>query len=188
MNWDSLLEVNMKTDKVLKDQSGVALVIALLMIIVISLIGLASSSSSIFEVKLSGNKRGATDAFYTADGGAQSVLANIGNFNTSSGYVAVTTGSLPLELQTESIDQRFASPGLSLPSGISFNDPPQVIIYHTTKDSVPRGSGFSATNFEYSYYIIDSVGRDQMDLSLNRSNCEIRQKMVRVIPTLQGGY
>jgi len=178
----------MKTDKVLKDQSGVALVIALLMIIVISLIGLASSSSSIFEIKLSGNKRGATDAFYTADAGAQSVLANIGNFNTSSGYVAVTTGSLPVELQSESIDQRFASPDLSLPSSLSFKDPPQVTIYHTTKNSVPRGLGFSAINFEYSYHIIDSLGRDQMDLSLSKSNCEIRQKMVRVIPTLQGGY
>jgi hypothetical protein len=188
MNWDSLLEVNMKTDKILKDQSGVALVIALLMIIVISLIGLASSSSSIFEIKLSGNKRGATDAFYTADGGAQSVLANIGNFNTSSGYVPVTTGSLPVELQNESIDQRFTAPDFSLPSGISFKDPPQVTIYHTTINSVPRGSGFSAINFDYSYYLIDSVGRDQMDLSLFKSNCEIRQKMVRVIPTLQGGY
>jgi hypothetical protein len=178
----------MKTDKVLKDQSGVALVIALLMIIILSLIGLASSSSSIFEIKLSANKRGATDAFYTADSGAQSVQANIGNFNPSSGYVAVTISSLPVELQTESIDQGFASPNLSLPPGISFNDLPQVAIYHTTKDSVPRGLGFSAVNFEYSYYIIDSVGRDQMDLNLFKSNCEIRQKIVRVIPTLQGGY
>lgn len=178
----------MKIDKVLKDQSGVALVIALLMIIIISLIGLGSSSSSIFEIKLSGNKRGATYAFYTADAGGQSVLANIGNFNASSGYVAVTTGSLPVELQTESIDKRFASPDLSLPPGLSFKDLPQITIYHTTKDSVPKGLGFSAINFEYSYYIIDSVGRDQMNLSLSKSNCQIREKIVRVSPTLQGGY
>jgi hypothetical protein len=178
----------MKTDKVLNDQSGVALVIALLMVIILSLIGLASSSSSIFEIKLSANKRGATDAFYTADGGALSVLANIGNFNTSSGYEAVTTGSLPVELQTEPIDQGFNSPNFSLPSGISFIDPPEVTIYHMKKDSVPRGLGFSAINFEYSYYIIDSVGRDQIDRSLSKSNCEIREKIVRVIPSLQGGY
>lgn len=178
----------MKTVKVLQDESGVALIIALFMMVIISLIGLASSSSSIFEIKLSGNKRGATDAFYTADGGAQSVLANIGNFNTSAGYEAVTTNDLPVELQTESIDQKLTSPALSLPTGISFNDPPQVAIYHTTKDSVPRGLGLSAVNLEYSYYIIDSIGRDQGDLSLFKSNCEIRQKIVRVIPTLQGGY
>jgi hypothetical protein len=178
----------MKIDKVLKNQSGVALIIALLMIIILSLIGLTSSSSSIFEIKLSANKRGATDAFYTADGGAQSVLANIGNFNISSGYVTLSTGSLPVELQTEPIDQAFTSPDFSLPSGISFIDPPEVTIYHTTKDSVPRGLGFSAINFEYSYYIIDSVGRDQIDLNLFKSNCEIREKIVRVIPSLQGGY
>ena len=51
----------------LKDQSGVALVLALIMIVILTLIGLASTYTSTFEMKLSGNKRGTTDAFYAAD-------------------------------------------------------------------------------------------------------------------------
>jgi hypothetical protein len=62
-----------------------------------------------------------------------------------------------------------------------------VTVYHTTATKVPRGLGFSATNFEFNYYLIDSVGKDQMDFSLVKSNCEIREKIVRIIPTPQGG-
>jgi len=160
----------------------VALVVALLMIVILSLIGIASSSNSTFEIRLSGNKRGSTDAFYTADGGAKSVLPDITNFNTSSGYTT-SLGTLPTELQTESIDQRKTSPTLVLPGGVSFTSPPQVTIYHTTVTKVPRGLGMSALAFQYNYYIIDSIGQDQMDLNLIRSNCEIREKIVRLIPT-----
>jgi Tfp pilus assembly protein PilX len=179
-----------KSNLILRNESGVALVVALLMIVILSLIGLASSSTSTFEIKLSGNKRGVTDAFYTSDAGAQSVMANVGNFNISSGYVNVTTSSLPVELQNELIDQRYppnpASPPanfFSLPAGISFADAPQVTIYHTTVTKVPRGSGLSAIAFQYNYYIIDAIGEDQMDFSAVKSNCEIREKIVRLIPT-----
>jgi Tfp pilus assembly protein PilX len=167
---------------ILGNQSGVALVVALLMIVLLSLIGIASSSNSTFEIKLSGNKRGSTDAFYTADAGAKSVLPDIMNFNTSNGYTT-SLGTLPTELQTESIDQRKTSPTLVHPGGVSFASSPQVTIYHTTVTKVPRGLGTSAIAFLYNYYIIDSTGQDQMDLSLIRSNCEIREKIVRLIPT-----
>jgi Tfp pilus assembly protein PilX len=167
---------------ILGNQSGAALVVALLMIVILSLIGIASSSNSTFEVKLSGNKRGSTDAFYTADGGAKAVLPDVTNFNTSSGYTT-SLGTLPAELQTESIDQKRTSPTLVVPSGVSFASPPQVTIYHTTVTKIPRGLGTSAIAFHYNYYIIDSIGQDQMDFSLIRSNCEVREKIIRLIPT-----
>jgi len=177
-----------KSNLVLRNESGAALVVALLMIIILSLIGIASSSNSTFEIRLSGNKRSATDAFYSSDAGAQSVLADIANFATTT-YASITDlNSLPVELRNESIDSRFMNPSFSLPTGVNFTDPPQVTIYHTTNTKVPRGVGFSAINFEYSNYIIDSIGEDQMDLSLVRSSCQIRQKVVRIMPTMQGGY
>src|SRR4030042_3433767 len=99
----------MQSDKnsILRDQSGAAVVIALVMIIVLTVIGLASNFTSIFEIKLSGNKRGSTDAFYTADAGVHAVLSNLGNFNIAVGYTAV--GTLLLDLQNESIDLQLPS-------------------------------------------------------------------------------
>ena len=169
-----------KSNLILRNESGAALVVALLMIVVLSLIGLASSSSSTFEIRLSGNKRGATDAFYSADSGLQSVIGNVANFTCTQNP---TPPALPAELATENIDLKNTNPTFTLPAGYSFRDQPQVTVYHTTATKVPRGLGLSATAFLYNYYIIDAVGKDQMDFSLVKSNCEIREKIVRLIPT-----
>lgn len=190
--------VDKKSNLILRNESGIALVVALLMIVILSLIGIASSSNSTFEIKLSGNKRGSTESFYMADAGVQMVLANITNFNTTNGSYQDIPGDQPSqeeefkkdkpELIGENIDKKYTSPQYSLPSGVSLADPSQVTLYHTADTKVPRGVGMSAINFEYNYYIIDSTGRDQMDLSLYRSNSVVREKIVRVMPTTQGGY
>jgi hypothetical protein len=186
---------------VLRNESGAALVVALLMIVILSLIGLASSSTSTFEIRLSGNKRGATDAFYSADSGLQSVVADMANFNASylegmfkGDWSAVTKSNFNSfaflsprqELKTEfNTEMRMtsSSPSFSLPAGVSFADQPQVVRMLLEKRLAPRGLGLSAIAFQYNYYIIDAVGRDQMDLGTVRSNCEIREKIVRLIPT-----
>ena len=64
----------------LRTQSGSALVVALIMMIVITMIGLASSYTSIYEIIASGNKRASTSAFYGADAQAVAITANPGNF------------------------------------------------------------------------------------------------------------
>lgn len=172
----------------LKDQSGAALVIALIMMIVLTLVALASSYTSIFEMMLSGNKRGKTNAFYTADGGVEAVVSNASNFSASNYALVPNSGSLPQGLRNESIDSRFSSPTLSLPSGVSYTDAPKVTIYHTTRKGSPRGLGFSATgNYDFSYHVIDSIGRDQIDASASSSSSEVIEKVVVLVPTLQGG-
>ncbi len=60
-----------------KDQKGVALVIALIMLLVLTLIGMASVSSSVFEARISGNDRFGTAAFYAAKGGIDRGIAQL---------------------------------------------------------------------------------------------------------------
>jgi len=154
----------------IKDQSGVALVLALIMIVILTLIGLASTYTSTFEMKLSGNKRGTTDAFYAADSGVQVIVANVENF------------SLPGKYVDEKYDP-FTDPNNPNPTKAKV-----LIQYDTTQEGSPRGSGFSAISFEFRHFVIDSKGQDQLDLSLVKSAAEIEQKVVRLVPTLQGGY
>jgi Tfp pilus assembly protein PilX len=186
--------MNKKSDLVLRNESGAALVVALLMIVVLSLIGLASSSSSNFEIRLSGNKRAATNAFYSADSGAISVTADLLNFSTT-GWQSISQGTFDnnaflktrQELKTEfntTLLMTSAAPNFSLPAGVSFTDTPSITRMHLDRGS-PRGVGSSALSFVYEYYIIDSVGRDQMDFGTVKSNCEIREKIVRLEPTGQ---
>jgi len=157
-------------DYPLKDQSGVALVLALVMIVILTLIGLASTYTSTFEMKLSGNKRGTTDAFYAADSGVQVVTANVDNFSLPGKYV-------------DNKYNPFTDPKNPNPTKAKV-----LIQYDTTQEGSPRGSGFSAISFEFKHFVIDSKGEDQLDLNLIKSAAEIEQKVVRLVPTLQGGY
>ena len=156
-----------KNVEILKNQSGVALVIALIMIIVLTVIVLAASLTSIFEIKLAGNKRGATDAFFAADSGVQVVTANPENFNSNAKYDPFSDINNPNPNPTKAKVQ---------------------ITFETNQGGAPRGLGFSATgNYDFRYYLIESTGEDQIELSPIKSACTIHEKVVRLVPTLQGG-
>jgi len=158
-----------RTQTLLQDQSGIALVIALLMMIMLTLIGLGSIFSSTFEIKLSGNKRGSTDAFYAADSGVQVIMANIENFD------------MPGKYEENKYDP-FTDENNPNPTKA------RVVIEHIPdQHGAPRGSGFSATHFEFLYYTIHSSGQDQTEISPVKSTCTVEQKVVRLVPTLQGG-
>lgn len=159
-----------KMKRILGNESGAALVIALLMMIMLTLVGLGSVFTSTFELKLSGNKRGSTDAFYAADSGVQVVMGNLANFD------------LPGKYEDDQYDP-FTDPANPNPTNAEVT-----VSYISDQHGSPRGSGFSATHFEFAYYSIESTGQDQTQASLVKSTSTIEQKVVRLIPTLQGGY
>ena len=156
----------------LMSQSGAALVVALLMIIILTLIGLASTMTSTFEIRLSGTKRGSTDAFYAADSGVQVVLADITNFNLPGQYV--NNQYKPL-----------ADSQRNLPNPTNAD---VTIHYDPSQIGSPRGLGMSAINFEFTHYTIASRAGDQRDAGTNPATCTVEEKVVRLTPTLQGGY
>jgi Tfp pilus assembly protein PilX len=153
-----------KANIILKNQSGTALVVALIMIIVITLIALASNYTSIFEIKLSGNKRGSTDAFYAADTGVSEITTNIANFNLNS-YNAQTNTYSPFSDSTNTTPN---------PTNAQVN-----ITYMPTQSGPPRGMGFSALSLGYVYYQIQSVGKDQAN---SGSTATIQEEAVRLLP------
>jgi len=162
------MEKGMK--RIIRDQSGAALVIALLMMVTLTLIGLGSVFTSTFEIRISGNKRGSTDAFYAADSGVQVLLANIKNFDLPGKY-------------TDNQFNPFTDPGNPNPTEV------KATIYHIPEQhGAPRGAGVSATHFEFIYFNIRTTGEDQTELSPVKSTCSIEEKVVRLVPTMQGGY
>jgi hypothetical protein len=166
-----------KPVNIFKDQSGIALVVALTMIIVLTVIVLAASLTSIFEIKLAGNKRGSTDAFFAADSGVQIVMAKVENFDLPGKY---------------DVGDKYAySKDPAVLADLNNTNPTRadIIIYHDSMQTgCPRGLGFSASgNYEFVHFIIESTGKDQIELSPIKSTTTIREKVVRLVPTLQGG-
>jgi Tfp pilus assembly protein PilX len=162
--------MDIKNNSVLKNQSGAALVVALVMMVVLTLIGLASIFSSTFDIKISGNKRGSTNAFYGADSGIQVLVARVENFNPS-------THNYPYNPFTDLTN-----------ININPTNAQATITYDTAQQGAPRGGGVSALNFEFEHFLVASTGSDSTDINPIRPKCEIREKVVRLVPTLQGGY
>lgn len=171
--------MTMKNKLLLQSQSGAALVIALIILVVLTAITLSSSITSITEIKLSGNKRGNTDAFYTADGGVQATIANFANFNsdTYTPLIGSTAGISP-DILSQGVDSMLTPP--TFPSGIAFTTQPIVKIYHETNTGAPRGGGWPADgSVGFEYYIIDSIGRDQAGLG---SESQVVTTVFRIYP------
>jgi len=51
----------------LSDKKGVALVVALIMLLILTFIGISAISTTTFETKITGNERVRTDAFYASE-------------------------------------------------------------------------------------------------------------------------
>jgi hypothetical protein len=169
----------------LTEESGTALVVALIMMVVLTLIGLASMLTSIFEAKLSGIKRESTAAYYAADAAAQAVFNNNANFQPQPSDVPITDPEkqLPPDLRGDPIDRMQPAPIIQLPSGRGFSDPPQVAIYHLRRD------GGEGLQYAWDAYIIGAVGKDQVIAAGGRkSECTVRQKwLLRGVLDEEGG-
>lgn len=70
-----------------KDQKGVALIIALIMLLVLTLIGMSSISSTFFESKISGNDRIGAAAFYATSAGVEVGISRLPEITAYSGNV-----------------------------------------------------------------------------------------------------
>jgi Tfp pilus assembly protein PilX len=70
-----------------RDQKGVALIIALIMLLVLTLIGMSSISSTFFESKISGNDRFGAAAFYASKGGVDVGINRLPNITAYSGNI-----------------------------------------------------------------------------------------------------
>jgi hypothetical protein len=83
----------------LKNQKGVSLVIALMILLILTLIGISAISTTTYETNIAGNERLYNKAFYTSDAGVDY-------------FVSTGTSYLSLTASTGTVDS--TSVGLSL--------------------------------------------------------------------------
>lgn len=160
--------VNEKKNCFLRDQTGAAIIIALIMMVVLTLIGIASTFTSTFEIKLSGNKRGATDAFYGADSGLNVIVARTNNFDRTN-YNPTTHKYNPF----------------TDPQNVNLTNAEVNVNYDSDRKGPPRMGGYTAINLEYDHFLIQSIGKDQVEISPIKSVCTLEERVLRILPTQQ---
>jgi hypothetical protein len=151
----------------LKSQSGLVLVISLLMLLVLTVIGIAVISSSTFETKLAAINRGETNALYSTDGTIQLLAGNSENF---------ITGKFSGNKYNPFTDSSNLNPGNAKVE----------ITYIPDQIGSPRGLGFSSTSFEFEYFSVNATGQDQVE-TISKSSSVVEEKFVRLVPSLQNG-
>jgi len=168
-----------KMNSILRNQSGAALVIALIMIVVITLIALASSYTSIFEMAMSGNKRGTTDAFYAADAGVSSIIAYPTlSFNT-------TQYSPIMPANTASVYNNFSFTGLNIPNPANIPSGNVTLTWYNNCPNYsgpPRGGGYSAVNVGYAYFQVQCIGNDSAG---SGAQSTVQEEVIEIIPIAQ---
>ena len=148
-----------KTNIILRKQSGTALVIALIMMVVITLIALASSYTSIFEIGISGNKRGKTNAFFQADGCINGIASSPATFDPGNFQTLVPNTS---SINTSS------TPPCGSGSVTAF----------LNQTGAPRGGGWG-TGTAFSYFAVNCTGNDTAG---SAAISKMQEDVMRLLP------
>ena len=176
-----------KMTTILRNQSGAALVIALILIVTITLIALASSYTSIWEINISGNKRGATDAFYSADAGIN-ILTSYPAYSFNPTYYPPPTPPTTTSTMNSTPFNNLPNPFNNLPNQ---NVPISVtgsITNITNESGPPRGGGYSAVNVNYAYFQVQCIGTDSAVsgvIGVSGAQATVQEDVIEIIPIAQ---
>lgn len=150
--------------KTLKNQSGIALIVALGILLLISLIGLAAVLTSNTETSISSNKKNDAKAFYTAEGGLEVAQGDIKNAVNSIDTVviprdtALTFLNDPMRLLTKYIpnfNNRFPQDSFKAASYMGGMES-----YRLKYSITPFDTTVTSRGFVFTYrYTITSKGR-----------------------------
>jgi hypothetical protein len=88
--WERIHPIPNRRVSVLRDSQGVVIILALLILLVATLIGISAVSTTTTETKIAGNERLYNNAFYVADAGIDYFYATIDSYVT----LAATSGGI----------------------------------------------------------------------------------------------
>ncbi len=147
-------------NKLVDNERGVALVLALVMLFLMSLLGSLIFTTSTTEVQISRNYRSSQSAFYAAERGVQYAY---GDSNIYSSIIPGTTNSVNVPVG-----------GVSLQVGSSNV---AGTVQYVGNGNPPRGSGVDVTQYQANYYVIDVTGTGG-----NNSNLEVEAGNAKIVP------
>ncbi|AMV71796.1 hypothetical protein JCM30471_01450 [Desulfuromonas carbonis] len=159
----------------LGNQRGIALIVAISLLAIMSILGAMLLNTSTSEIQLSGNYRNYQEAFYAADRAVE----------YSTEVVATGSGSVDLNKDfTADGVTHFSEQVATARSGLAIDkpgDPPQNTVEFLYSGTTPVGSGSDATVLEARNYAVHAVGVAPFNAS-NPSRQGIRAQVVRIVP------
>src|SRR3972149_9425026 len=130
------------------NEKGVALVMAMVMIVLLSILGAMSLSTSTIEIGISGNYRNSMEALYAAERAVE--------YAETSGtiYSAIGTGSVDLNLAPHPANISITTNGRES----KLDDTATNNVQFLSSGALPPGSGSDPDLFGANYYLISATG------------------------------
>lgn len=158
----------------LGNQRGIALILAISMLAIMSVLGAMALSTSSTEIGLSGNYRTNQLAFYSAQRAVEYAMTNGDIYNAiGTGSIDLETGNHPTNIAGGTADGR----GLFLAASDTDDGPTDNKVSYQFASSLPPGSGSDPTYFEARYYLINVTGEGP-----NNSIKAIEAQVGRIVP------
>lgn len=159
----------------LNNQRGVALVLALVMLALMSILGVMALSTSITEVGISSNYRSSQQAFYAADRAVEYAMTNEQIFDT------IGTGSVNLNTDgsgtpSDTRDDHIANIAAATTNSGLDSDATNQVVY-LTSGALPPGTGSDPTYFQARYYVITVSGEGP-----NNAAARVETQVARIVP------
>jgi Tfp pilus assembly protein PilX len=159
--WSTLAQID-----VCQNEDGVALILVMVMLVMLTFIGLAALSTSSTELFLSANYRRSREAFQAADGMMESALIDGANFIPPAGGPGTTSNLVNATLTNTNSSNNTVVTATGH-------------VTYTGTGAAPAGSGTSAkmNGFKANYFIVDTKGTGSF-------NATSRQELVtmRLVP------
>ena len=151
------------------NEKGVALVMAMVMIVLLSILGAMSLSTSTIEIGISGNYRNSMEALYAAERAVEYAETN------GSIYSTIGTGFQDLTLAPHPANISITTNGRVSKLDETATDNRVVFL---SSGALPPGSGSDPDLFEANYYLISATGSGP-----NSVIYKIEAQIARVTPT-----
>lgn len=164
----------LKVKAPLDNESGIALVLAMGMLVIMSIIGALSLSTSSTELGLSGNYKTSQLAFYSAQRAVE--------YSMTHGDIYSAIGTSSIDLETGDHPANIAG-GTNEAMGIyqhptdADDGPEDNKVTFMAAGGLPPGSGSDPTYFEARYYIVNVSGEGP-----NRSIARVETQIGRIVP------
>jgi hypothetical protein len=155
----------------LSGERGTALVLALVMLALMSILGALALSTSSTEVGISGNYRFAQQALLAADRAVEYAVTNEDIFNR------IGTGSIDLDDDAGAADNLVHVNNIAAGTGDSGLSGSDNEVEYIGVGGIPPGYGSDPALFQGRYYVVRVTARGP-----NNSSSRVEQQVVRVVP------
>lgn len=136
-----------------RKQSGAALIVGLILLLVLTMLGISGMQTATFELLQAGNTQFSENAFQAADTGIDRALVN-SNLNTGIPVIVPATPVQPGANASYETDTRFAQ-ATNVPTGMfSIGSGGGFQAYHFDINSTGRSSRNAVSNHRQSFYVV----------------------------------